>query len=785
MAVLIALVAGWGSAALAQDVPALTPPIAQGSSAVPYPPEGEGDGSVLLELLIDEAGNVTNCEPIEGAEPFAEHARRAALSWKFSPARMGERPVAARIRARVEFRRDPSANLTPTGTQSMSAPPTTASAPVEEQPLEVTVQGVRRDVGQTTLSADDIRVLPGAFGDPFRAIEALPSVTPIVSGLPYFYFRGAPPNNNAFYVDGVRVPLLFHVGLGAGVIHAGLIDHIDVLPGAPPASYGGFAGAVIAGYSRAPAQRVHGEANLRLVDVGALAETPFAGTRGSVLVAGHYGYPGPILGAITPELALGYWDYQARASWRIDEHGTLGLFVFGSHDYIASGSPLVEQFVSDFHRLDLRYDRALGDGNMQIALTAGYDYRGASPSYMTNRSAAARLRLDHRFAPALRIRAGADARFDAYGFEHHTPATEHEPDVPSALNPPPVNFTAGAHADVVWRIGPHLELVPGVRLDVFTSTRAASPETTRKTTTTLPAVDPRFALRVILTPAVSSLSSAGLSHQFPGLRVGNVPGAVVAGEGFPSGAQRLQTAAQVSQGFEFSLPADIVITTTGFYSGFWGMTDLTGTCYQLMPPTYPANTVGELPPEAPYYCPGNEPVHGRAYGFELMLRRAVTQRLSGWLSYALSRSTRQAHFPTLGARDAVATVPSEFDRTHVLNAALSYDLGAGWRAGGRFVFFSGAPYSALAGSLPVPPYHDRRTPAFFRLDLRLEKRWTLGRDSFIALVIEGQNVTLSKERNPLGRDCDGEFGPQGGTTTCQVSKVGPITIPSLGVEAVF
>jgi hypothetical protein len=37
----------------------------------------------------------------------------------------------------------------------------------------------------------------------------------------------------------------------------------------------------------------------------------------------------------------------------------------------------------------------------------------------------------------------------------------------------------------------------------------------------------------------------------------------------------------------------------------------------------------------------------------------------------------------------------------------------------------------------------------------------------------------------LGQDCVGKFGPEGGTTECKLSKIGPITIPSLGVEAAF
>ena len=52
--------------------------------------------------------------------------------------------------------------------------------------------------------AEVLRQLPGAFGDPFRALDALPGVTPIVSGLPFFYVRGAPPANVGYFLGGGR-----------------------------------------------------------------------------------------------------------------------------------------------------------------------------------------------------------------------------------------------------------------------------------------------------------------------------------------------------------------------------------------------------------------------------------------------------------------------------------------------------------------------------------------------------------------------------------------------------
>jgi len=787
--------------ALGQGEPALVPPVSPSATDVPYPPDAHGDAVVLLELTIEKDGTVSQATVVEGEAPFAEHARRAVLTWVFLPARRGDVAVRARIRARVRFHLKGPEDVSPAevvpSTRSAATPTVPGSASEKEPPSdssdEVTVRGTRREVGETTLSAEDVRELPGAFGDPFRAIEALPGVTPVVSGFPYFYVRGAPPNNNGYFVDGVRVPILFHLGIGEGVLHPGLVDRIDFYPGAAPASYGGFAGGIIAARTREASPVFHGEANLRLVDSGALLEAPLDGGRGSALVAGRYGYPGPILGAITPSVKLGYWDYQARATWRVSEKDTLGIFTFGSHDYLGTtesrSSAIVEQLAFDAHRIDLRYDRALTGGRLRIAATLGYDTQGGAgesdhgaPATVADRSLGVRVELEHDLSTAVRLRTGLESRVDDYAFTQGAPTADQQ-EIPSTANPPPTNLTGSTYADVVWKVSPRVEVVPGLRASVFGSSRAgAQPGSAVRTI--LPAFDPRLSTRVTLTDHVAWLSTLGLAHQYPALRVGPVPALAVSVPGFPYGDGKLQTAAQVSQGVEILLPADIVMNATGFFSAWQGLTDLTSNCIQIMPAVMSVQSGGP-PAPTPFVCPDNAPVRGLAYGFELLVRRPLSRRLNGLLSYTLSRSTREAHFITPSGGDAAATVASEFDRTHVVNAALGYDLGRRWAAGARFVFYTGVPYSELAGNVPVPPYNDQRTPPFFRLDIRLEKRWPLGKDGSIAFVVEGQNVTLSKETTPLGLKCQGEMTPTQGTTQCTVGSTGPITIPSLGVEAFF
>jgi hypothetical protein len=173
-----------------------------------------------------------------------------------------------------------------------------------------------------------------------------------------------------------------------------------------------------------------------------------------------------------------------------------------------------------------------------------------------------------------------------------------------------------------------------------------------------------------------------------------------------------------------------------------------------------------------------ETVKGQAFGGELLLKRALTKRLGGWVAYTLSRSTREAPSP---AGVGTTTLVSSFDRPNVLSVVLSYDLGAGWNAGARFVTYSGLPYSSTRYYVPVAPFNGERMPAFYRLDVRLEKRWHIGERATLSFVVEGMNVTLTKE--VLGEHCaPAGFLGQHGLDTCTPQTLGPVTVPSIGVE---
>jgi len=152
-----------------------------------------------------------------------------------------------------------------------------------------------------------------------------------------------------------------------------------------------------------------------------------------------------------------------------------------------------------------------------------------------------------------------------------------------------------------------------------------------------------------------------------------------------------------------------------------------------------------------------------AAGLELMVKRPLTRRLSGFLGYTLSHTEE-----SFQNEESV----SGFDRPHVIQAAVGYDFGRGYSAGVRGLFYSGVPENNLQGKPHFTT--DRRGRPYFRLDARAEKRWKLGRTAWWSVVIEALNATATSEvvRLDCGERCAERVG-------------GPVVLPSVGVSAGF
>jgi hypothetical protein len=594
---------------------------------------------------------------------------------------------------------------------------------------ETVVESPSLEAPRVHLEKEEITTTPGTLGDPFRIIESLPGVAPVLWPLPIYVVRGANPGNTGFFLDGLRVPALFHFALGPAVIHPYFIEGLEFYPGGYPARYGRYVSGVVAASTAVPpADRPRGAVDVRLFDAGGIVSVPIDGGRGTVAVAGRYGYPGPLLSALQEQVKLAYWDYQARFDHALGP-GRLSVFALGSSDQLQPEPGVLNNFTGSqrtalvFHRVQLRFRAPAGQGVVVAALALGVDETAAplwdSSVSVESKSLAPRLSYARPLGRSGDLEVGIDGELGDF----HTEVGG-ETVALAGFARPRRTAMGGAYASLVQRLGDRVVLSPGLRFDSYSDGDAAAT-----------AVGPRLQVRVRAARALWLQASGGRFDQMPSMPV-QLPGV----EGFGLGQLGLQTSWQAAAGAEADLPAAFSLTATTFAQR-----------YQLTDIRDP--DLGD--PLLDDFLTRREAL---ATGVELMVRRRPSARLHGWLSYTLSRAQR--------AFEGGVIAPADWDQRHVLNLVAGYRLGR-TTVGGRYHLHTGRPVKVEA---TAPPDY-ARLPPFQQLDVRIDRRIVLERTT-LDVYLELVNITFTREviglrRTPGGIEQDGFR----------------IVLPSVGVRA--
>jgi CarboxypepD_reg-like domain/TonB-dependent Receptor Plug Domain len=144
---------------------------------------------------------------------------------------------------------------------------------------------------------------------------------------------------------------------------------------------------------------------------------------------------------------------------------------------------------------------------------------------------------------------------------------------------------------------------------------------------------------------------------------------------------------------------------------------------------------------------------GRAYGAEFFVKKNKG-KVTGWISYTLSRSERQ-----IGLINGGAWYPARFDRRHNLNIVMQYEAGKKWSFSANFALASGVPYTlpqstftyeGIESGLTVSGTRGNTlTEAYHRLDVSATKktRWNIFKKGEGELVFSIYN--LYARRNPF------------------------------------
>src|SRR5690606_7385745 len=132
-------------------------------------------------------------------------------------------------------------------------------------------------------------------------------------------------------------------------------------------------------------------------------------------------YTGLVVSLLAPEVNLGYWDYQAKATTALSNGDEVSVFAFGSHDFVQAVDDkgnTVNVIDLTFHRAQAKYRHILSprsalafsvQGGLDRTGLGGEDADAEPPANVRGRLLGARLDLVSQVASNVTLRAGLDS----------------------------------------------------------------------------------------------------------------------------------------------------------------------------------------------------------------------------------------------------------------------------------------------------------------------------------------------------------------------------------------
>ncbi len=630
------------------------------------------------------------------------------------------------------------------------------------------------DVTKRTITTDEIKRIPGTFGDPVRVVQNLPGAARAPLGTGLLVIRGANPEDSAVYVDGIRIPYIYHLGGYVSVINADLVDSIDYLPGGYGVEYGRSMGGVLdVNTTREWPDRERLVWSTDLLDSGGLFEGTIGKSRGEddqgaigIGVAARRSYIDAFIPLFVGDSGFSikprWYDYQVKIEALRLPRGRLSAFVFGFEDVLRIATP------SDFaqgtdqdtqgdlatrystHRAMLRWEHPVTDqfelhlvpsfGLDLAELNLGQEFQLYQDQWLWE------IRAEGVWTPndAIKATAGIDFiggwytfrtefPFDPTTLTNYDPLAEREPFVQADKG---TAWGPDAYVEVALRPLADREkllIAPGIRSNFVNIVGQLA----------IFELDPRITARAQLLPGGTLKGGAGLYHQPP--------------QPFES----WRPDGDVDLDFERALAAEV-----GWEQELLpGLEADVALFYKWLDRQIVANPAG-ITIDDQYFL--NEGI-GRAYGLETIIRQAPVGPLFGWISYTLSRSVRNDYPERYGAGSTGIFGPFDtdlgwyaydFDQTHILVAVGGYRLPKNWEISTKVQYVTGNPTTPYSGGVydidqdsyfgyATADYNSERLPDYFSLDMRVDKRFIFKRwqlELYVDLlnVVRGENPEFTQ-----------------------------------------
>jgi hypothetical protein len=625
-----------------------------------------------------------------------------------------------------------------------------SSQELEEVVITSTVRraNIRQpEMSVNKLSVQEIKKMPAVLGevDVLKAILQLPGVTNAGEGASGFNVRGGAADQNLILLDEATIFNSSHLFGFFSVFNSDAIKDLKLYKGGIPARFGGRLSSVLDIYQKeGNSKEFHMTGGIGLISSRLLAEGPIVKDRGSFLIGGRSSYAHLFLKLADNENSAYFYDLNTKLSYKLNENNNLYLSGYFGRDVFN-----ISQSFNNIYGnavVNLRWNHLYNDklfSNLSMIYSDYYyglelDFIGLNwESGIQNYN----LKYDfkHYVSDKIKLDYGVNAIY--YDFN---PGTLSPSDNESTINPDQLEkkyaLEPALYINAEQEITEKLNISYGVRYSMFYRLGSQNlntyandqPVVFNEELKIYEKADPTGTVSYGNNEVIADFNNleprVALAYQI------NDEQSVKASYNRMAQYLHLITNTSSPTPLDVWAPSDNWLkpqTLDQFAIGYFR--NFKEDAYSLEAEAFFKKVKNKLD-----YIDGADLIandaieqvvlngRARSYGLELLVRKNKG-KLTGWVSYTLSRSEQQT--PGRTANETGINngdwYLAGYDKLHNLSVTGSYELNPKWSFSGIFTLQSGQPVTFpngqyRYGDLIIPSYSGRnedRLPAYHHLDI--------------------------------------------------------------------
>lgn len=635
--------------------------------------------------------------------------------------------------------------------------------------FETTVVGKKekRDLSKKNLTQSEFLTVPGANGDPVKAVQNLPGVNRTSGFSSNIIIQGSAPQDTQYTVDGHSIPLVFHFGGLTSVLMPETVQEVEYLSAGYDSEYSRALGGIISLQTYQPQLNGRQKKGFFFIDTlksGALYEQQLD-EKSTLSISGRYSYVGLVLQkamkdndqvdlTAAPDFAdlsvIYTTELENKDKFKIVSLISRDTLEFVFKEPLQSNPSIRGDFKNEtqFWRVIPQWERTLSQSDkMKFSLGLGQDQIlvNVGDNFFNLKSDAVTVRGEYekKQNETWLYQLGFDNTYSNAKVNLKLPRPKGEGGVNDPISSSEVkslNTTEKVNATGLYFRNEvqvlDSTLIPSIRYDRFRSTKENL-------------LSPRVGLRKYYTPSLLLKFATGIYYQAPR------PQEYAKNFGNPD--LKSSSAMHYTLGFE-----------KDFRDGAVDGVELSNSYFRR---DFKKLVVSSQDSRI-YSNDGS----GYAHGLEWLVK-ANFSPWKGWISYTLSESRRS----DLLKKNYVY----EYDQTHNVNLVASYDYGNNWLYSLRLRHVTGNPYTPIVGGVfdadndvyfPIRgDFFSKRRQSFNQVDLRIDKKW-IADNSIWTVYLDVQN--LFNTRNIESIDYSFDYSQQQNAT-------GLPLLPSIGLKGEF